>query len=60
MIQQEELKIQEDNVEQFHHRSAEIKDILHNSELPAELQVILPKFKHTCTETLISCSAYCS
>ncbi|KAK3542500.1 hypothetical protein QTP86_027711, partial [Hemibagrus guttatus] len=37
---QEELKTQEENVEQFHHRSAEIKDILHNSELPTELQVI--------------------
>ncbi|GAA6103692.1 nesprin-2 [Tachysurus ichikawai] len=40
LAMQEELKIQEKNVDHFHHRSAEIKGILHSSEPPPELQVI--------------------
>lgn len=59
MLQQEELRKQEENVEHIHRRSAEIKEILHSSEPPLELQVSLPEFTHTCTEMLISCSVYC-
>ncbi|KAK2864041.1 hypothetical protein Q7C36_003195 [Tachysurus vachellii] len=40
LAMQEELKIQEENVDHFHHRSDEIKESLHSSEPPLELQVI--------------------
>lgn len=42
LLYQEELKTEEENVERFHRRSDEIKEILHSSELPLELQVSLP------------------